>query len=283
MEKPAFLDIYLNGQYLVFRLFPYNSEEQTGDVDLCKETIENYLFNSSAAADARFLFIKGDPEDGDTNFQRKLTSLGSLAFLGKLENLYLNHHRLTVLPDLPQESIKSLDVYNNEMTSLSLRKYPTLRFANMMKNPLEYNSCDFCEGIDTIHFSIPHSLVRSDNKMYELWMNMFQFPLRNLPASLRILHFILDCDSFTFPSKHCTFAEEDLDELRRLFALYHRIRFLLALMKCRRRLRAFAFKVVEKVAQRKYHPMILQEMLDRCEKEATDDPHAALMDAVEKW
>jgi hypothetical protein len=100
MEKPAFLDIFLNGQYLVFR---YNSEEQMGDVDHFKETIENYLFNSSAAAaDVRFLRITGDPEDGDANFQHKLTSLGSLAFLGKLENLYLNHHRLTVLPDLPK-------------------------------------------------------------------------------------------------------------------------------------------------------------------------------------
>ncbi len=201
-------------------------------------------------------------------------------------------------------NLRHVNVHHNRI----VRAPPfTIRFMNLSENPLHVFSGLGGHVFSGLGGHVFSGLVGSSSKGFDLWItntpihaimkeinwrilgqpnqqtNHFSARLlSSIMAGARLLSSIMAgrlilyqrWNEKEYASSLFACWMEFLDRLYRFRWMFH-------VGKCRRRLRQFAFGVIQRFAERKYHPSELQKLMDGCAWEK--DPHASLMEAVERW
>jgi len=176
-------------------------------------------------------------------------------------------------------NLRHVNVHHNRI----VRAPPfTIRFMNLSENPLHVFS-----GLGGHVFS-------GSSKGFDLWITNTPIHAIMKEINWRILgqpdqNFSARLHSSIIMGRLILYQRwNEKEYASSLFACWmefvdrlYRFRWMFHVGKCRRRLRQFAFGVIQRFAERKYHPSELQKLMDGCAWEK--DPHASLMEAVERW
>jgi len=176
-------------------------------------------------------------------------------------------------------NLRHVNVHHNRI----VRAPPfTIRFMNLSENPLHVFS-----GLGGHVFS-------GSSKGFDLWITNTPIHAIMKEINWRILgqpdqNFSARLHSSIMAGRLILYQRwNEKEYASSLFACWmefvdrlYRFRWMFHVGKCRRRLRQFAFGVIQRFAERKYHPSELQKLMDGCAWEK--DPHASLMEAVERW